>query len=91
MWDQRLFARGDRIRSVVYESLTDPVVIEADLFKLRDEFPYHQLRLLKIRNLETGSSIKFKLIEQRYGPVPEVKLQFPDFTGWERVDCFELK
>lgn len=91
VWDQDLFVKGGRIVKVVFRSLIDPVTIEAVLFKFKEHFPYYEIRRVRIENSDSGAKIKLQTIEQRYGPVPEVKLQLPDFSGWERIDYFELK
>jgi hypothetical protein len=90
-WNQELYSRNNTLKRIVYRSTTDPVAIEAELFKFSDDFPYFQIRRAKVSNSETGASIKLKFIEQRYGPVPDVKFSFPDIAGWDRVDRFELK
>ena len=91
MWDQELFIKGDRIKKVIFRSLIDPIAIEVNLFKFKKEFPFYQIKQVKICNNSNGSKIKLKFIEQHYGPVPKAKFRMPDFAGWERIDYFELK
>jgi hypothetical protein len=91
MWDQRLSVKGERIRKIILRSLADPIVIEADFGAFKQSFPFYQIKRVKISNSETGANIKLKLMEQRYGPVPEIKFTLPDLVGWESIDYFELK
>jgi hypothetical protein len=91
MWDQELSLKGERIRKVVLRSLADPIVIEADFGRFKKKFPYYQIKRVSITNRETGSNIRLKLIEQLYGPVPEIKFTLPDLVGWESIDYFELR
>jgi len=91
MWHQELSVRKDHIRQIIYRSLSDPIEIEVKLFKFKREFPFYQISQLKVTNSETGTEIKLKFIEQKFGPVPEIKFQMPDTDGWERIDYFELK
>lgn len=91
MWDQELSTRGERITKIVLRSQADPIVIEADFGRFKKNFPYYQINRVKISNSETAANIKLKLIEQRYGPVPEIKFALPDLVGWESIDYFELR
>ena len=91
MWDQELSTKRDRIGKIIFRSLADPIVIEADFGRFKKNFPYYQIKRVKISNSETGANIRLKLIEQRYGPVPEIKLTLPDLVGWESIDHFELR
>ena|GEM_PF-5929598 len=91
MWDQELSTKRERIKKIVLRSLADPIVIEADFGGFRKSFPYYQIRRVRISNSETEANIRLKLIEQRYGAVPEIKFRLPDLVGWESIDYFELK
>ncbi len=91
MWDQELSTKRDRIKKIILRSLADPIVIEADFDRFKKSFPYYQIKRVRISNSETGANIRLKLIEQHYGPVPEIKLTLPDLVGWESIDYFELR
>ncbi len=90
-WKQELHVRKDEIKKVVFRSIGDPIVVEANFFRFSNDFPYFRIRNVTIRDFETGSTVKLKLIEQRYGPVPDIKFSLPDFANWERVDHFEIR
>lgn len=90
-WEQNLYVAGENLKKVVSNSNSDPIRIEAEFFKFKGGFPYYQLRRVKIVNSESGAQIKLKFIEQRFGPVPDVKLSLPNYTGWERIDYFEIE
>jgi hypothetical protein len=100
-WQREIRVRKTRVKKVIFWSLRDPIEIEVDLFKFKREFPYFQIKQLKVVNTETGMNIKLKFIEQKYSDVPDVKFQLPSTEdvkfqlpsteGWERIDYFELK
>lgn len=90
-WTQNLYVSNGNLKKLVSVSNHDPIRIEAEFFKFRDEFPYYQIRRVKVINTESGAQIKLKFIEQRFGAVPDVKMSLPDYTGWDRIDCIEIE
>ncbi len=89
VWNRELHVKNDHVREIIYISKSDPIRIEIKLFRFKDKFPFYQLRQIKLINDKNGATIKLKFIEQRYGPVPDVKFSMPDVSDWERIEYFE--
>ena len=90
-WDQFFSVGKKHIGKAKYVHHRIPdISIEIELGSFRDEFPRYRFKKAYVRNVDSGGTIKFKFIEERFGEVPEVKFSIPDTTGWTRIDYFDL-
>jgi hypothetical protein len=90
MWEEELHVKKNKVRKLVFRSVPDPIRIEVNLYRFKDKFPFYQIKEIKLVNDDNGATIKLKFIEQRCGPVPDIKFSMPDVSGWERIEYFEL-
>jgi hypothetical protein len=90
MWSKELHVKKNKVRKLVFRSIPDPIRIEVNLYRFKDKFPFYQIKQIKLVNDDNGATIKLKFIEQRCGPVPDIKFSMPDVSGWERIEYFEL-